>query len=99
MAHKLKEYEQRGTQRLFVFHCPGCGYDHPFHTGGDPATRPQWDWNGSLERPTFTPSLVVFKDNPVARCHLFMTDGNIQFLDDCFHNLAGKTVPVPDYEA
>ncbi|MDB5358827.1 MAG: hypothetical protein JWO51_124 [Rhodospirillales bacterium] len=29
------------------------------------------------------------------RCHSFVTDGQIQFLGDCTHALAGKTVPLP----
>lgn len=28
------------------------------------------------------------------RCHSFVRDGQIQFLDDCTHELAGKTVPL-----
>jgi len=31
-------------------------------------------------------------------CHSFITDGQIQFLDDCTHNLAGQTVDIPDME-
>lgn len=30
-------------------------------------------------------------------CHSFVTDGQIQFLGDCTHALAGKTVPLPDF--
>lgn len=34
---------------------------------------------------------------PVPRvCHVFVTDGRIQFLGDCTHSLAGQTVPMPD---
>ena len=29
-------------------------------------------------------------------CHTFVTDGQIQFLGDCTHKLAGQTVPLPD---
>lgn len=29
-----------------------------------------------------------------ARCHSFVTDGRIQFLDDSTHELAGQTVPL-----
>lgn len=32
-----------------------------------------------------------------ARCHSFVTNGSIQFLDDCSHALAGSTVPLPAY--
>jgi hypothetical protein len=31
-------------------------------------------------------------------CHSFVTDGRIQFLGDCTHALAGKTVDLPDFD-
>lgn len=31
------------------------------------------------------------------RCHLYVRDGMLQFLDDCSHALAGKTVPMVTY--
>lgn len=31
------------------------------------------------------------------RCHSFVTDGRIQFLSDCTHELAGQTVDLPDW--
>lgn len=31
-------------------------------------------------------------------CHSFVTDGRIQFLGDCTHELAGQTVEIPDWE-
>jgi hypothetical protein len=30
-------------------------------------------------------------------CHTFVTDGQIQFLGDCTHALAGQTVPLPPF--
>jgi hypothetical protein len=30
-------------------------------------------------------------------CHSFVIDGQIQFLGDCTHALAGQTVPLPDW--
>jgi hypothetical protein len=30
-------------------------------------------------------------------CHSFVTDGQIQFLSDCTHALAGQTVSLPDW--
>jgi hypothetical protein len=62
----------------FVFDCPGCGYGHWFKTTGD---SPRWSWNGDYERPTISPSLMV-------------RDGQIQFLSDSDHVLAGQTVPM-----
>jgi hypothetical protein len=79
------------------FHCPGCGYGHSFRVNGD-ATRPQWIWNGSLDAPTFDPSLLVNRDHPESRCHSLVTDGRIEFLGDSFHALAGQTVEIPDWE-
>jgi hypothetical protein len=32
-------------------------------------------------------------------CHSFVTDGRIQFLSDCTHELAGQTVDLPDTAA
>lgn len=31
-------------------------------------------------------------------CHSFVRDGQIAFLSDCTHALAGQTVPLPEYE-
>lgn len=30
-------------------------------------------------------------------CHSFIRDGQIQFLGDCTHALAGQTVPLPNF--
>lgn len=30
------------------------------------------------------------------RCHTFITGGQVQFLSDCTHALAGQTLPLPD---
>ena len=77
------------------FWCPGCEESHQFTTDTD---RPvHWDFDRNLEKPTFDPSLGVYDmdDYPNSyQCHLFMTDGMIQFLGDCKHELAGQTVPV-----
>jgi hypothetical protein len=45
-----------------IFHCPGCDGYHGVST--DPAnpnrlTGSRWSWNGSLEKPTFHPSVLV----------------------------------------
>jgi hypothetical protein len=82
----------RGGQ-LYVFHCPGCGYGHPFEVCAN-----GWTWNGSLDKPTFRPSLLCNFTSPETRCHSFVTDGQIQFLSDCWHALAGKTVELPDWD-
>jgi hypothetical protein len=31
-------------------------------------------------------------------CHSFVTDGRIQFLNDCTHSLAGQTIDLPPFD-
>lgn len=76
----------------WLFECPGCGYDHWFRTDGNP---PKWTWNNDTSNPTVSPSLLV---RAQYRCHSFIKNGQIEFLSDCDHSLAGKTVPLKPYE-
>ena len=74
----------------YFFWCPGCKAHHaPNHI---------WQFNGDLEKPTFSPSLLCNGSVPERRCHSFIKDGNIEFLSDCFHSLAGKTVEIPNFD-
>lgn len=57
-----------------------------------------WTWNGSTDAPTLRPSVLsegfsIVTDGPF-RCHSWINDGAAQFLDDCSHDMAGKTVPL-----
>lgn len=70
--------------------CPGCEDHHMVRL--DAATG--WTWNGDMERPTFTPSILVNGGSQDRRCHSFVTDGAWQFLTDSTHPLAGQTVPM-----
>lgn len=61
---------------------------------------PVWTFNGNMEKPTFRASLLItteaFEDViPATTCHLFLTDGIIEFLSDCTHGLKGQKVPLP----
>lgn len=82
----------------YGFRCPGCGEMHVFWTkavdGG-----PVWQFNGDTEKPTVRPSILV-TGSPWQnyRCHMFVKDGRIQFLEDCTHDLRGKTVDMVDFE-
>jgi hypothetical protein len=100
MADKIHNFSSDGHKvQLWAFHCPGCGYDHAFTVGPPDGDRPRWSFNGSLEKPTFKPSLLCNKDFPDTRCHSFATDDRIQFLQDCWHKLKGQTVDLPDWES
>jgi hypothetical protein len=80
--------------KLYVFHCPGCRYSHPFEVGGADG----WTWNGSFEKPSFQPSLMVARGTE-QQCHSFVTDGLILFFHDSRHALAGQTVELPDWDS
>lgn len=54
-----------------------------------------WSWNGDFEKPTVSPSILL--TNVAARSHLFIRDGKLQYLSDCTHELAGKTVDMVDF--
>lgn len=87
-----------------MFWCPGCDGCHQINHGAGPGAR--WGWNGDVDKPTFTPSILVqyngadadTKDGIPSVCHSFVTDGRIQFLSDCTHALAGQTVDIPDWD-
>lgn len=100
MANKLHYLgdNNRGPRggKLYLFHCPGCKNSHPFEI--ECPNGAGWTWNGSWEQPTFTPSLLCNVDHPQSRCHSFVTDGKIQFLNDCHHIFAGQTIDMPDWE-
>ncbi|TXN79295.1 DUF6527 family protein [Methylobacterium sp. WL8] len=93
---------RRAEGGLLLFWCPGCASAHSVNVSPG-----RWGFNGDHERPTFTPSVLVTyngddagKDGaPPAICHSFVTDGQIQFLGDCTHALAGQTVPLPEFDA
>lgn len=98
-----------GGQFSHIFYCPGCGNHHGIIDG-------RWTFNGDLEKPTITPSILVrgtewitdeehelimsgqyVEPRPYV-CHSFVTDGQIQYLNDCTHELAGQTVDIPDID-
>lgn len=73
-----------GDADRLVWWCPGCDEVHT-------APLDRWTWNGSLDAPTLSPSVLY----PEAkRCHCFVREGRIQFLSDCKHPLAGQTVAM-----
>lgn len=100
------------------FMCPGCKTTHSIRHGEG-----GWTWNGSEDKPTFTPSILAqnghylpergsescwctfnaaHPDEEIKftcqRCHSYITEGKIQFLSDCSHELAGQTVDLPKWD-
>lgn len=93
------------SQGQLVIRCPGCSSLHAIPIEGPK----RWDFNGSLERPTIAPSLVLWTEDftdpedpsfhiPGTRCHSFIRDGRIEFLGDCSHAMKNQTVDLPAIE-
>lgn len=89
-----------GKGNSLMFWCPGCDGPHRIQHGE--GAGPRWGWNGDADKPTFTPSILVrYPWGPEQKecvCHSFVTNGKIQFLSDCTHDLAGQTVDIPNWE-
>ena len=83
-----------------MFECPGCGNCHDICI--KPYKAPNgasWTWNGSMDKPTFHPSIlakVERTDGRVDICHLFVQEGRIHYLLDCTHASAGQSVDMPN---
>lgn len=88
-----------GEHYGYRFHCPGCMDEHVITTKPYPNG---WDFDGNEEMPTFAPSILVHEvkkaDGTVfsPRCHSFVRNGHIEYLSDCGHPLAGKTILLPE---
>lgn len=92
-----KIYLVDGT--LAVFMCPGCGYRHYLNL--DTADSPRWQFTGTCDSPTFTPSVLYTRqrsDGTKYICHSFIREGNIEFLMDSTHILSGKIVVLDDIQ-
>ena len=106
---KFRKFHEENGRITWAFVCLGCGMEHAVWTGAGPGAT--WQFNGDPDKPTINPSLLVRmgpKCDPDTHlaiegekdrvCHSFIKDGNIQFLTDCTHHLAGQTVEIPDAE-
>lgn len=94
----IEEFEcENGGQGFMYFCCP-CGFYHSVTISPAKSSNgASWTWNGSLDKPTFSPSIVVkveFENRPSLVCHHYVKNGQIQYLSDCTHTLAGQTIDM-----
>lgn len=107
LSNKLRGWSHEGRKGL-IYWCQGCGSAHSICIEGPGA----WGWNGDAEKPAFTPSVLTTYTGPDAgqdgapptRCHTFIgcngaQPGEVIFLGDCTHALAGTVQPLPDLPA
>lgn len=97
---RLDEKSRANGNDGYIVWCPGCGFAHVIYTQNG-AGRPVWKFNGNEEKPTFEPSLLCTWDAGEKRekkvCHSFIRNGQWEFLGDCTHKLANKTVPLEPF--
>lgn len=82
------------------FYCHGCGRAHVIRVVHN-------DWSlshnqfvsafdGNMESPTFPDNLTFPAEGDFPFCHVRVTSGEIEYLGDCDHALAGTTVTMKD---
>lgn len=102
MNSSLRNIDDHGNHyTALMFVCPGC--EQLGMSGlhmlavNSPQHPPSWDFNGNLDMPTLSPSILTrYRIGEVDHvCHSFLQNGMFQFLGDCTHPLAGQHVPMP----
>ena len=98
---------------MLLFWCPGCGGAHGVRVGEGPGARWSYNGNADaptfspsilVRHEHWVPPATSENMDPgpqekvVGICHSFVRDGQIQFLSDCTHELAGQTVPLPNFD-
>lgn len=115
MKSVLHTVESKGEfYEMLSFWCPGCEVIdkqgerqaglHMLPVNCSPPDRASWTWDGNLEAPTLSPSILsshaFYRGEGLPPrsfvCHSFLRAGVFDFLGDCTHQLAGQQVPIPD---
>jgi hypothetical protein len=90
---KFGLYFSNDEETQYLFYCPGCENHHSVRVKG----KGSWTVTGlETDCPTVHPSIL--SKTGLKICHLFIKNGKIEYLRDCTHSLAGKTVDIPDFE-
>lgn len=87
-------FEHKNNVSL-TFYCPACKSGHTINKS--------WQYDGNKDLPTISPSVLLTgttrEGEVYSRCHSFVKQGKIQFLDDCLHDMKGQTVDLPEIES
>lgn len=95
------DYVKVTTDGLMLWECPGCNdmhsiWTHP--TRPNPYGLPKHTWNGSKNSPTISQIIINKTSNPITNtpkvCCCYIRDGQIDFLSESTHRLAGYIVPM-----
>ena len=110
VTHKLRIIQKN----VYAIWCPGCQSEHviPIHGADDVrGITARWSYDYNPTSPTFIPSIHItatgdWEDTGIeyrkTLCHFYIQCGNLVFLSDCSHKLAGLTISMvkfPDWDA
>lgn len=54
---KLSNFLRSAQDNNLLYWCQGCGHEHRIQYGE--GTGPRWTWDGNVDKPTFSPSVLV----------------------------------------
>lgn len=95
IEHRMILLQENG-QKAALIYMPGVPCHVMINLEGQ---HPVWSWNGDMEKPTFSPSILTQlpwgPERKQIRNHVFVRDSQIQYLSDCTHKYAGKTLELP----
>jgi hypothetical protein len=93
---KIKKEKVGDNAFHYHFLCPGCNTEHTVND--------TWEFNQDIKNPTFYPSIAVsgcsFNEKGetiTVICHSYIKNGQIEFLPECNHSLAGQTAELIEY--
>jgi hypothetical protein len=95
LSAKLRSLQWGDGGSAIGFWCPGCNGLHIVVV--KKPTGSVWQWDGNVDVPTISPSILVSGSGDNGVCHSFVKAGQIEFLGDCTHALKSQTVPIPDW--
>lgn len=108
VSDKLRRIEGQ-AYRGYAHWCPACEEIHIFATEGKNHSGASWTFDGNVNRPTFTPSMLITinpktapdydPEEPTDVCYYFLQNGTIQYLADCTHALKSQRVILPNLPA
>lgn len=99
----MKQMITKSDDGIYSFYCPGCKCSHGVNDSWKIDIKTNTISPSVLVKSTYIPpepwefdeNRKIIGSKPT-RCHSFVTSGRIHFLNDCTHELAGKTVDMEE---
>ena len=88
----------RAGNGFLSHYCPACFDMHTIHIDQPNESGCQWQWDGNIVIPTFSPSIRIEtkKDRRIISCcHYALIAGRLWFLPDCTHALKDVKMQLP----